>query len=180
MSYLAVSLAGWTEFAALSTLLLAVITALALGVTIWLARSERDRDDARRQQDRQHDAELRRQDREREDQLRRDAEETWERRRRAEQRQREDDDAQQVTVEFAPGGPLSRPGEAVISADGVTHRVLVRASTAYPLKWVDARIAHLAGSSLGILPTGWIFAAPAVENGQVIYTCNVETSRRRS
>jgi Ni/Co efflux regulator RcnB len=161
MSSLAVSLTGWTALSAIGTLVLAVVTAAALAVTVWMAQTERRRD-----------AELRRQDREREDQLRRDTDEKWERRRRDEQRQREDEDAQQqVTVEFLPGGPLSQAQGAVTTGDGITHRIIVRASAAYPIKWVGAEIGHRTNSGPGTIPTGWAFQPAVTENGEVRYTC---------
>jgi hypothetical protein len=124
------------------------------------------------QEDRKYDAELRRQDREREDRLRREADEKWEQRRRDEQRQREDDDAQQqVAIEFLPGGPLSDADNAVITNDGITHRIIVTAAAAYPIKGVDAQIAHQANSGLGILSPGWSFERPATASGQARYTC---------
>jgi hypothetical protein len=184
MSFLGLSLLQWTALVAIAGLVLAAATIAAIIVGVRLARSDRRRDDARRAQDRQwdsdrrkedreHDAELRRQDREREDQLRHEEDEKWERRRRAEQRQREDDDAQQqVVAEFLSGGPRSTPGSAVIDpADGITHRIIVTTPAAYPIKWVDAQIAHRANSGIGILPPGWTFGQPATVNGQAQYTC---------
>jgi hypothetical protein len=161
MSSLAVGLTGWTALSAIGTLVLAVVTAITLAVTVWLALTERKRD-----------AELRRQDYEREGQLRREADEKWERRRRIEQREREDDDAQQqVTVEFPAGGPLSQAQSAVFAPDGITHRIIVRAPTAYPIKWVAAEIGYRTNSGLGIIPPGWGFERPVTENGEVRYTC---------
>jgi hypothetical protein len=184
MSFLGLSLLQWTALAAIAGFVLAAAAIATIIVTVSLTRAEQSRDDSRRQEDRQwdsdrrqedreHDAELRRQDREREDQLRREADEKFEQRRRDERRQREDDDAQeQVVVEFLPGGPRSTPGSAVIDPDdGITHRIIVTAPAAYPIKGLDAQIAHRSNSGLGILPPGWTFMGPAVENGQVRYTC---------
>lgn len=156
-------LAEWLT--AIGTLALAVATVIAVRVTVRTARTDRQRDDTRRQQDR-----------EREDQLRREADEKWEARRRAEQRQREDGDAQQqVIVEFLAGGPKSTPGSAVFDpADGITHRIIVTTTAAYPIKWLDARIAHRTNNSIGTLGTGWSFDRPVTENGQVRYTCNAQ------
>jgi Ni/Co efflux regulator RcnB len=161
MSSLAMSLTGWTALSAIGTLVLAVVTAAALAVTVWLAQTERKRD-----------AELRRQDREREDRLRREADDKWERRRRHEQRQREDDDAQrQVTVEFLAGGPLSQAQSAVTTGDGITHRIIVRAPAAYPIKWVGAEIGYRTNSGLGTISPGWAFEHTVAENGEMRYTC---------
>jgi hypothetical protein len=151
---------------------LALATVIAVIVTVRLARTDRKRDDDRRREDRERDAELRRQDRECEDQLRREADEKWEARLRAEQRQREDDDAQQqVFVESRPGGPLSQPQRAVTTGDRITHQIIVTTSAAYPIKWVDAQIAHRANSGLSIVGPGWKFGPAVLENGQVRYTC---------
>lgn len=88
---------------------------------------------------RKHGADLRHQDHEREDRLRRKDDEKWERRRRSEQRQREDDDAQQlVIVEFRQAGPMTQAQRAVTTGDGITHRIIVTTSAAYPIKQVDA------------------------------------------
>jgi len=139
----------------------AVVTAAALAITVYLAQTERKRD-----------AKLRRQDREREDQLRREADEKWKRRRRNEQRQREDDDAQQqVSVEFLPGGPLSQGQSAVTTGDGITHRIIVRAPTAYPIKWVGAEIGYQTNSGIGTIPPGWAFERTVTENGEVRHIC---------
>ena len=183
MSFLGLSLVQWTALATIAGFVLAVAAIATIIVTVCLTRADQSRDDTRRQEDRQwdsdrrkedreHDAEQRRQDREREDQLRREADERFEQRRRAERRQREDDDAQeQFVVEFLPGGPLSQPQQATTTGDGITHRIIVTTPAAYPIKGLDAQIAHHANSGIGILPPGWTFVGPAMENGQVRYTC---------
>lgn len=184
MSFLGLSLLQWTALAAVAGFVLAAAAIVTIIVTVRLARADRQRDDARRQQDRQwdsdrrkedreHDAQLRREDRQREDQLRREADEKWEHRRRAEQRQREDDDAQQqVLIEFLTGGPLSQAQQQVTKGDGITHRIIVTTPAAYPIKQIDARIIHQTNSGLGILPTGWTFGRPSIENGQARYVCS--------
>jgi hypothetical protein len=161
---------------AAGTLLLAAATFATIIVTVRMAHTDRASDDRKRKEDRDHDADLRRQDREREDQLRREADEKWERRRREEQRQREDDDARQnVIVEFLPGGPLSTPGKQVYDpADGVTHRIIVTTMAAYPVKQVEARIAHRTGT-IGI---GRPFERLVTENGLVRYRCLAAVSNQ--
>jgi hypothetical protein len=161
----------WLALTALGGFALAAATTTAIFVTLHIARAGRRRDDVRRQEDRDHDAEIRRQDRERADQLRREDDEKWERRFRAEQRDREDYEARQVTVEFRPGGPLSRPGEAVTSGDGITHGIFVSAPASYPVRQVDACIASRGSSNLSITHPGWTFEAPVVQDGQVRYRC---------
>lgn len=182
MSFLGLTLLQWTALAAIAGFLLAAAAIVTIIVTVLTARTDRRRDDTRRQEDRKwdsdrrnedrgHDAELRRQDRDREDQLRRETDEKWEQRRRDEQRQREDDDAQQqVFVEFLPGGPQSRPGEAVTTSDGITHRVIVITAAAYPISQVEVVIAYWADSGLEMLPPVERFVQPIAENGQVRYT----------
>lgn len=194
-SFLGLSLLQWTALAAIAGFLLAIAAVVTIIVTVCTARTARDRDDAhrkedrdrddrrrqedrkwdsdRRKEDREHDAELRRQDREREDQLRRDSDDKWERRRREEQRQREDDDAQQnVIVEFQPGGPGSTRGRAVTTGDGITHRIIVRAPAAYPVKQVAAQIAHRDSAGISIVDTGgWTFERPVFEDGQAQFLC---------
>jgi hypothetical protein len=195
VSFLGLGLLQWTALATIAGFVVAAAAIAAIIVTLRLARADRQNDDTRRQgdrlrdderraqdrqwdsdqrkEDREHDAELRRQDREHEDQLRREVDEKWEQRRCADQRQREDDDAQQqVVIEFLPGGPRSTPGSAVVDpADGINCRIIVTAPAAYPIKGLDAQIAHRSNSGLGILPPGWTFAGPAMENGRVRYTC---------
>lgn len=183
MSFIGLSLLQWTALATITGFVLATVAVITITFTVRLTRADRQRDDTRRQEDRawdsqqreedrKYDAEQRRQDRERDDQLRREADEKWEQRRRDEQRQREDDDAQeQVVIEFLPGGPRSSAQEAVTTGDGITHRIIVTAPAAYPIKGVDAQIAHRPNSSLGIFSPGWTFGRPAMVNGQVQYTC---------
>jgi hypothetical protein len=192
MSFLGLGLLQWTALAAIAGFALAAAAIATIIVTVRLARADRRRDDIRRQEDRQwdsdqrqddreHDAELRRQDREREDRLRREADEKWEQRRHDEQRQREDDDAQQqVVVEFLPGGPLSQAQQAVITGDGITHRIIVTTSAAYPVKQLDAQIVHRTDSNLGMFPPGRTFGRPVAENGQVRYTCPVHIPQHAS
>ena len=60
---------------------------------------------------------------------------------------------------------------AVTTGDGITHRIIVRAPTAYPIKWVDAEIGYRTNSGLGIIPPGWMFERPVTENGEVRYAC---------
>jgi hypothetical protein len=62
------------------------------------------------------------------------ADDKWEPGCVADERQREDDDAQQVIVEFLPGGPQSTADNAMLAADGITRRVIVTAAAADPIK----------------------------------------------
>lgn len=184
MSFLGLSLLQWTALAAIAGFVLAAAAIVTIIVTVRLARADRQRDDTRRKEDRQwdsdrrkddreHDAEMRREDRDREDRLRRETDEKWERRRHDEQCQREDDDAQQqVVIEFLPGGPLSQAQQAGTPGDRITHRITVTTSAAYPIKQIEAQIAHHTNSSLGTIPPGWIFGRPITENGQVRYACS--------
>jgi hypothetical protein len=152
---------------AIGTLALALVTVATLIVTVRMARA-----------DRTHDAELRRQDREREDNLRREADEKWEQRRRDEQRQRADQDALQVIVEFMPRGP-SQVGEAIATGDRVTHQITVTAFAAYQIKDIDARMALQANSGLSTFGTGWSFGAPEFAEGLARYRCRVSLNSQQ-
>jgi hypothetical protein len=159
---------GWAEWlTAMGTLALALATVIAVWVTVNTARADRRRDDIKRKEDRDYDAKLRG-----------EADDKWEARRLAEQRQREDDDAQQqVIVEFLPGGPRSMPGRAVVdSADGITNRIVVTTTAAYPVKGLDVRMAHHANNGISITGTGRAFDGPFMENGQVRHVCYVAVS----
>ncbi len=73
---------------------------------------------------------------------------------RAEQCEREDDEARQVTVERARSAP---------------PEIAVRTPAAYPIKWVDAQLTHRSGTNLGILPLGHAGSEPAVQDGYTRY-----------
>jgi hypothetical protein len=190
MSFLGLSPLQWTALAAIAGFVLAAVAIVTIIVTVRIARADRRRDDTRRHEDRQwdsdrrkedreHDAKLRRQDRDREDRLRREDDEKWDQRRRDERRQREDDDAQeQVVIEFPPGGPLNQAQRASTTGDGITHQIIVTTPTAYPIKGIDAQIAHQTNSGLGILPPGWAFGRPVTDNGQVHYTCSARVPQQ--
>ena len=103
-------LLDWTAIAAIGTLGLAAATTAAVIGTVRIASADRERDDAKREQDRLWDSNGRKEDRDRHDQLRREERERddrlrletadeWERRTRAEQVDREDYEARQVTVQ---------------------------------------------------------------------------------
>jgi Skp family chaperone for outer membrane proteins len=190
MSFLGLGLLQWTALAAIAGFVLAAAAIATIIVTVCVTQADRRRDDIRRQEDRQwdsdrrqedreHDAELRRQDREREDRIRREEDEKWRQRRRDERRQREDDDAQeQVVTEFPAASLLSQAPPTVTTGDGITHRIVVTTATAYPIKGIDARIAHRANSGLGILSPGWSFGRPVTENSQVRYTCSAHVPQQ--
>jgi len=172
MSFLGLNLLQWTALAAIAGFLLAASAIATIIVTVLVTRSDRRRDDTRREQDREWDSDRRREDREHDAELRRQSDEKWELRRRDEQRQREDDDAQhQVVIEFQPGGPLSQPQRVVTAADAITHAIVVTSSAAYPVKQVDAQVVHHTNSGLGIVPPGWSFEPPAIQDGQVRRRC---------
>ena len=100
-------------------------------------------------------------------------------RRRDEQRQREDDDAQQqVTVEFLPSGPLSQAQGAVTTSDGITHRIIARASAAYPIKWVGTEIGYRTNSGLGTISPGWKFEHTTQRTARCATPASRESIRR--
>jgi hypothetical protein len=102
------------------------------------ARTERERDGRQRKEDRDRD-----------DQLRGEADQKWEQRTRAEQRDREDHEARQVTTEVTRGGPqLDPPGHRF------NHRIVVSTPTTYAVKYVDVQIIHQAGGNLGSFGPG--------------------------
>jgi hypothetical protein len=174
MSFLGLSLLAWTAIAAIGTLLLAAAATVTIVVTLRMARADRKRDDAKRQEDRQwdsarrkedrdYDAAVRKEDRERDDQLRREAAVESERRFRAEQRDREDFEARQVTVEIEPGKP---PYESL--GHDLNHRISVSTPTPYPLKHVEVQIVHwTGGGNLGILPIGHAGDPAVTEHGRI-------------
>lgn len=173
MSFLGLDLIGWTAIAAIGGLALAAATTAAIFVAVRIARTDRDRDDAKREQDRQWDSDRRKEDRDRDDQLRREERERderlrrkdsdeWERRFRAEQRDREDYEARQVTIEVTRGGPQKQsPGH------DLNHRIVISAPVTYPIKQADAQIAHHANGGMAIRPTGHAGDQPVMEQGRV-------------
>jgi hypothetical protein len=180
MTFMGLDSLQWTALAAIAGFLLAATAVITIIVTVRLAAADRRRADTEREQDRKwdserraedraHDAEQRRQDPARDDQLRREADQKWEARCREEQQGREDNDAQeQVTIELLPGGPLSRAQEAVTTGDGITHRIIVTTTTAaYPIKQVEAQIAHQTNSGTAMFPPGWSFGQRVHDNALV-------------
>src|SRR5438034_10448116 len=172
MSFLGLSLLDWTAIAAIGTLGLAAATTAAVIVTVRIASADRERDDAKREQDRlwdssrrkedrDRDDQLRREERERDDRLRREAADEWERRSRAEQVDREDYEARQVTIELQPGGPPS-PSPGL----DLNHRITVSTPANYPVKQVDVQITHWSNANLGTLPVGHAGDEPASSNGR--------------
>jgi hypothetical protein len=172
MSFLGLDLIEWTAIAAIGGLALAAATTIAIFVAVHIARTDRERDDAKREQDRQWDSDRRKEDRDRDDQLRREERERddrlrredsdeWERRVRAEQRDREDYEARQVTVEVTRGGPQNpSPGH------DLNHRIIISTPVTYPIKQADAQIAHQANSGIAIRPTGHAGDQPVTEQGR--------------
>jgi hypothetical protein len=185
MSFLGLSLLDWTAIAAIGTLALAAAATATIIVTVRMARGERTRDDRKRKEDRDWDTGRRNEDRERDDQirredrarddelrraqqlrddeLRREDRDESERRFRAEQRDREDYEARQVTVEMRAGGLPPSPGS------NFSHRITVSTPVTYPVKQVSAQIAHQTNSGIGILPTGHGGDPAKTENGQTVY-----------
>jgi hypothetical protein len=173
MSFLGLDEIAWTAISAIGGLALAIATTAAIFVTVRIARKDRQRDDAKREQDRHWDSDRRKEDRDRDDQLRREERERddrrrqedrdeWERQFRAEQRDREDYEARQVTVEVVKGGPPNpSPGH---SAD---HRIIISAPGTYPIKLVDAQVVHQSNGSVAIRPTGYAGDQPVTEQGRV-------------
>jgi hypothetical protein len=172
MSFLGLNLIEWTAIAAIGGLALALATTAAIVVAVYIARTDRERDDTKREQDRQWDSDRRKEDRDRDDQLRheererddrlrREEKEEWERRFQAEQRDREDYEARQVTVEVIKKSPQNpSPGH------DLNHRIVISTPVTYPIKQIDARIVHQTNSGLGILSTGHSGDQPVTEQGR--------------
>jgi hypothetical protein len=147
-------LTRWTEIGAIGTLALAGATVLVVGGTIWLAVTDRRRDDAKREEDRVRD-----------DRLRREAADEWERRTNAERWDREDYEARQVLVTFQ-----EMPASFVSRGDHFSHRVTVNTPRAFPIKQVAARIAGRASNAnLSILPLGHAGDDPFIEEDRICF-----------
>jgi hypothetical protein len=173
MSFLGLDLTVWTAIAAFGGVALAAATVTAIIIGIRTARADRERDDAKRAEDRQWDSDRRAEDRERDDRLRREAADEWDRRNRAEQRAREDHEARQVTTEIIPIGPLSQAERASRVPQSLgrdfTHRVVVSAPTACPVKGVDVQIVHNSSGNVALRPGGHSGDPASTENGRVYY-----------
>jgi hypothetical protein len=154
VTFLGLNLTEWTAIAAIAGMTLALATTAAVIVSVLMARAQRTRDDAKREEDRQWDSDRRKEDRDRDDQLRGQDAEQLERRYRAEQRDREDYEARQVTVGLSGTNP---------------QRIIVSTPVTYPIKWVDAQITHWSGSSLGTLPLGHAGLEPIAQDGRTRY-----------
>lgn len=154
---------NWTALTAIGTLTLAAITLIALVVTIWLAVTDRRRDDAKRAEDRAYDAEQRRIDRDRENELRRQDAAELERKMTAERREREDDQARQINVEVTRGGPSTpSPGH------NLNHRVTISWPATYAVKQVAVQIVSSgSGGGIGIRPIGHQGDPPVTENNRI-------------
>lgn len=140
---------------AIGTMALAVATVIAVLVSIRTTRTDRQRAD---------------------DQRRADAD-ALDRRLLKERRERADDDAQQnVIVEFPERSPLTQAQREASGVRGPTHEIVVTVPAGYPVKWLDARIAHRANGGISTLGAGWSFDRPDAQNGQVRYTCRAEVS----
>jgi hypothetical protein len=173
MSFLGLGLLDWTAIAAIGTLALAVAATATIVVTVRMARAEQERDDTKRAEDRQWDADRRKEDRDRDDQLRREDREASERRFRAEQRDREDYEARQVTVEFASAAPkMSSAGR------DPNRAIAVSTPSTYPIKWVDAMIVFRSGGSLSLADPRWGWEPPVTENGQTLFRRWAEITNR--
>jgi hypothetical protein len=159
MSFLGMGILGWTALTAIGTLALAGATTAAIIVTARIARTDRARDDRRRLEDAAE----------------------WARRFSAEQRDREDYEARQITVEVEPVRPLSQAeatARGPASGREPTHHITISTPAAYPIKWVDAMIAYGGSGNLGLTGTGWGMEKPVTENGRLCFRCWAEITGR--
>jgi hypothetical protein len=164
MRFLGLDLLQWTALAAIAGFALAAAAVVTIIVTVRLSRSDRARDDTKREQDRQWDSDRRAEDRERDDRLRREAAAEWDSRNRAEQRDREDYEARQVIVDVVKARP-----EMNSAGRDPNHRIIVSTPASYPIRWVDAMITYRANGNLGMTDPGWGAEAPVSENGRTYY-----------
>lgn len=149
-----VSSTAWVALTAFGTLLLAAATTAAILVTLHTTKTDRVRDDLKRQEDRNHEADLRRQD----------AAE-WDRRINTERRDREDYEARQVTIELTATRP---PVETFSPGTHFNHRITVRSPAVFPIKWLEMQIAHQSGTGVALYSRQARDPA-VVENGFAIY-----------
>ncbi len=156
--------ADWAALTAIGTFTLATITAIALGVIIWLAVTDRRRDDRQRKEDRDYDAVQRRLDRDRDDELRLKAIMDLERKTTAERRAREDEQARQITIQTEPGRPPFNSPEYDLN-----HRITVSWPVPYTVKQVAAQIVNPSGGGLGIRPIGHAGEPPVTEDDRILY-----------
>lgn len=157
--------ADWAALTAIGTFTLAAVTLIALGVTIWLAVTDRRRDDQQRKEDRDYDAVQRRLDRDRDDELRLQATRDLERKMTAERREQQDVEARQVTVESEPGTPpFDSPDR------NLNHRITVSWPAPYTVKQVAVQVVNQASSGgFSIRPVGHAGDPPVTETGRVRY-----------
>jgi hypothetical protein len=141
--------------------LAAVTTGLAV-VTVTVSAADRRHDDEKRAEDRRHDDEKRAEDRARDDRLRQEALDQLERRERTERIAREDYEARQVLVTVEE---KEHPGHG----HDFNRRVTLSTPHAYPIKWVDGRLAHQTNSGLGILPFGHGGDEPYIDEQRIYY-----------
>jgi hypothetical protein len=140
---------------AMGTLLLAAATTVAILVTLHTTKTDRERDDLKRQEDRNHEADLRRQD----------AAE-WDRRTNTERRDREDYEARQVTIEVTATQP---PVGTFHPGSNFNHRITVRSPAVFPIKWLEMQIAHQAGTSVALYSPRHGGDPAVLENGFTVY-----------
>ena len=140
--------ADWT---AICTGALAVGTFVLAGVTVKVSATARRHDDDKRAEDRAKDNRLRQ---EQLDQL--------ERREQAERTAREDYEARQVLVQVEE---KEHPGHG----HNYNRRITVSTPHAYPIKWVDGRVAYNANGNLGIIPFGHVGDDPYIDAERIYY-----------
>jgi hypothetical protein len=150
--FLGLGLTAWTA-------ILAAATVAAIAAAVWLATSERRRDDRKRAEDRERDERRRAEDRERDDRLRAEGREDAERREQAERIARQDYEARQVlvTVEHK-----EHPG----NGHTFNRRITLSAPHAYPIKQVEGCMVL---SDLAIIGFGHVGDEPSLDEQHTYY-----------
>jgi hypothetical protein len=136
MTYWGVSATGWVAWTAIGTLTLAAATFVAIIVGALQRRGDRLRDDRLRAADRTE----------------------FEKQLRADQIEREDEAARQVTVEMVTEAPQNQsPGWT-----GLNRKVTISAPADYVVKQLVVQMAGQAGTGVTTQPVG-----PQTENGTI-------------
>ena len=147
---------GWDAWTAIGTLTLAAATVGLAVVTARVSAADRGHDDDKRAEDRGRD-----------DRLRQEQLDQLERRERAERTAREDYEARQVLVQVEE---KDHPGRG----HDFNRRIILSTPHAYPIKWVDGRIAHHTNAGPGIIPFGHGGDDPYIDDQRIYYPFRAE------
>jgi hypothetical protein len=139
-----VSATAWVALTAIGTLALAVVTVGAIGVSLHTTKTDRERDDKKRRNDRDEAA----------------------RQVRALKRESEDHAARQVTVEMVTEAPQNQsPGWT-----GLNRKVTISAPADYVVKQLVMQMAGMAGTGMSIGPAGPPIENGAISHGRKVWS----------